>query len=511
MQVLAAKGIKKRFPGVLALDSVDFSIEQGEIHCLVGENGAGKSTLIKVLTGNYAPDEGNITIFGRNPFSEKLLFRKISYVPQEIDLFFNLSVAENLILPYNSQIYKKRMIKLQQVYELAKPILRKYHINAEPEEKVGDISISEQQLIQIAHAVENQSAEIIMLDEPTTSLVSDDIERLFSVIIDLKKKGKAIVFISHKLEEVFAIGDCITILRNGQKIGDADIKNVSMEWVIEKMVGQELDPNAKYRPKCDINSKSILKVNNISGKGYKNISFEIKEGEILGFAGLVGSGRSEIVQGLIGYKPFWQGSFSFNNSIVVKKPSTILSKKLGILYLPEERKKQGIFPYLSVIQNISIMILDELQKGFFISNKKEKKCAIDLIKEYNIKTNTPHNKIIFLSGGNQQKVIIARAMRKRPKLLIFDEPTKGIDVGAKAEIYRLMKEIVEKYNISIILISSEIDEVIKCSNRILVLYRGQISGEFNADNCTRTEIISAMIGQINRNGYSLAINKEYNS
>ena len=492
MLAVEAKGISKSFPGVLALNNIDVRLELGKVHCIVGENGAGKSTLIKILTGVYHPDQGSLSIFGQDALRQKQLFRKIGYVPQEIDLLPSLTVAENLFLPFNNDIYKNRIVRRKILETQALPILEKFHITAGPNDFVSKIPISEQQLLQIAHAIVNKSSEIILLDEPTTSLVSTDIMKLFEVIEELKKANKAVVFISHKLEEVFAVGDEITILRNGMQVGNALVKESSVDWVIEKMVGQEIDPTAKYRP-TGAGSTTVLKVDNITGKGFREISFELKEGEILGFAGLVGAGRSEIVQGIFGYKPFWSGSIELFGKRITS-PNATMAIKNGVLYLPEARKQQGIFPYLPVLENISLILLEKLRNLFLISSRKEAILGAEVVRTYNIKTESLAQKIMFLSGGNQQKVIIGRAMYRRPRILIFDEPTKGIDVGAKAEIYRLMKEIAEKEKISIILISSEIDELMKCSNRILVVYHGQKIGEFQTADTDRTEIISAMIG-----------------
>ncbi len=492
MLAAEAKGISKSFPGCLALNNINLELERGKVHCIVGENGAGKSTLIKILTGVYQPSQGSIFILGQDALKQRKIFRKIGYVPQEIELFPSLTVAENLFLPFNSSIYKNRFVSRNVLEKQALPILEKYHIKAGPNDVVDEISISEQQLLQIAHAIADDNSEIILFDEPTTSLVSSDIMILFEVIEELKKANKAVVFISHKLEEVFAAGDEITILRNGVQVGNALVKECSMDWVIEKMVGQEIDPAAKYRP-IRVASSTILKVNNITGKGFRNISFELKEGEILGFAGLVGAGRSEIAQAIFGYKPFWSGSIELSDKKITS-PNPTTAIRNGVLYLPEARKQQGIFPNLSVLQNISMILLEKLRNLFLVSSRKETALGDHVLKTYNIKTESLAQKIFFLSGGNQQKVIIGRAMSRRPRILIFDEPTKGIDIGAKAEIYRLMKEITEKEKISIILISSEIDELIKCSNRIFVVYNGEKAGEFQMEATNRTDIIEAMIG-----------------
>jgi len=492
MIIVEAKGISKRFPGVRALSDVDIRLEAGKVHCLVGENGAGKSTLTKVLTGVYAPDNGSLSIHGEDALRQRDLFKRIAYVPQEIDLLPSLSVAENLFIPYGNGVYRGAFVHRRALEEQALPMLESLRIRAKPTDIVGQIPISEQQLLQIAHALVNMSADILMLDEPTTSLVSNDIERLFEVIEDLKRQGKAIVFISHKLEEVFRIGDEVTVLRNGRQVGSAHIKDSSIPWVIEKMVGKELDVTENYRPRSR-GERTVLKVNGITGKGFKDVSFELKEGEILGIAGLVGAGRSEIVQGIFGYRPFWSGSIEAFGE-VVKSPTPAASIRRGIMYLPEERKRQGLFPSQSVLSNISIALLDRIQGAVGLSAKKEVAIGSEIVGKYNVKQKSLSQRIVFLSGGNQQKVIIGRAMFSRPKILIFDEPTKGIDVGAKVEIYRLMKDIAERERISIILISSELDEVLRCSNRILVIYNGEKTGEFTADEIDKTEVISAMIG-----------------
>ena len=492
MIALEAKNISKRFPGVLALSNIEIRLECGKIHCIVGENGAGKSTLTKVLTGVYPPDNGSISIFGEDALRQRLLFKRIAYVPQEIDLLPSLSVAENLFIPYSSGMYKGKFVRKNSLNEQAMPILESLRIKAKPTDIVGKIPISEQQLLQIAHALFNKNADIILLDEPTTSLVSTDIGRLFEVLIALKSSNKAIVFISHKLEEVFEIGDQVTVLRNGERVGGADIAECSIPWVIEKMVGQELDLSVRYRP-IGCGQNDVLKVNCIAGRGFKNISFTLKEGEILGIAGLVGAGRSEIVQGIFGYKPFWAGSIEVFGK-VIRSPTPASSIRRGVMYLPEERKQQGILPSHSVLANLSISLLDRLRGLFGISGSKEAVIGAEIVNKYNIKIKSLTQRIVFLSGGNQQKTIIGRAMFSQPKILIFDEPTKGIDVGAKAEIYRFMKDIAERERIPIILISSEIDEVLKCSNRILVIYNGEKAGEFNTDAADRKDIIGAMIG-----------------
>ncbi|MHB8064791.1 MAG: sugar ABC transporter ATP-binding protein, partial [Ruminiclostridium sp.] len=358
---------------------------------------------------------------------------------------------------------------------------------------VANISVSEQQLLQIAHATVNQYSEIIMLDEPTTSLTLKDTERLFDVLNQLKKENKAIIFISHKLEEIFALGDEITVLRNGSKVAYSDIKDVDIPWVIRQMTGHEIDENVKFQPE-NVSNEVILEVKNLTGEIFSNISFELHKGEILGFSGLVGAGRSEIMQTIFGYLPGWGGTVTIDG-----KPwrlnDTSYSVNNGLIYMPEDRKQQGILPSLSVKENITIPLLSKLKKLLLvISNKKENALVNEVIDAYKIKTPSMNKEIKFLSGGNQQKIIIGRSMFCKPKILIFDEPTKGIDVGTKLEIYKIMKRLADEERIGIILISSELEEIRKCSNRIITIYNGKKMGEFKTINTENSTIINSIIG-----------------
>ena len=490
MKVLEAHKITKLFPGVVALDSVDVAFEPGEIHCVIGENGAGKSTLIKCLTGVYDPEEGEVLIGGEDAMKNKALFGKVAYVPQEIDLFGYMSVAENLFLPYEKSGIKG-IVNQKELEKKAVPVLEKFRIPVAPDALVKDISVSSQQLLQIARACVHEDFEVLMLDEPTTSLTTSDTEILLDMVKDIKKENKAIIFISHKLEEIFALGDVITVFRNGKKVAGDVISNVDIPWVIRQMTGKELDQTQVY---CSgkVSDKVLLEVNNLTGEKFTDISFTLKKGEILGFSGLVGAGRSELMQAIFGYLPVYSGTVKLDGEDW-KLGDTNYSVNHGFIYLPEERKKQGILPVLSIRENISVSTLDTLKSGISISRRKEDELAQDVIDTYDVKTPDADKAIQFLSGGNQQKVIIGRAMKCSPKVLVFDEPTKGIDVGTKAEIYRLMKELAEEKGIGIILISSEMDEVKKCSNRIIALYEGRQAGEYDAA-ADKDTLLSAIIG-----------------
>ena len=490
MKVMEATGITKVFPGVVALDSVDISFEPGQIHCVIGENGAGKSTLIKCLTGVYTPESGDVKINGQNALENRELFDKVAYVPQEIDLFAHMSVAENLFIPYEKTGFKG-LVNQRELERAAVPLLEKFQIPVRPDELVKDISVSSQQLLQIARATVLEDYEVLMLDEPTTSLTMKDTQILFDIVRQIREQNKAVIFISHKLEEIFALGDVITVFRNGKKVAYSEISQVDIPWVIRQMTGKEVDLNETYLSE-NVQDDVMLEVRGLSGEKFTDISFDLKKGEILGFSGLVGAGRSELMQAIFGYLPAYEGSVKLDGQ-EWKLGDPTFSVQNGFIYLPEERKKQGILPVLSVRQNISMAVLDEMKGVLGISSRKEEELAEKVIDTYDIKTPDADKEIQFLSGGNQQKVIIGRAMCCAPKVLVFDEPTKGIDVGTKAEIYKLMKELAEEKGIGIILISSEMDEVRKCSNRIIALYNGRKIGEFDSSS-EKEAILSAIIG-----------------
>lgn len=496
MRILEAYNITKSFPGVIALKNVNVAFETKKIHGIIGENGAGKSTLVKILNGIYQPDEGEILIEGKEAIDHRnnKLFEKVTFVPQELDLFQNMTVAENLFIPFRKSGFEDTFVNMGKLYRAAIPWLEKFKINADPDSLIKDISISNQQLLQVARAFVNKYFKIIILDEPTTSLTMSGTTCLFDAIRKLKTEDKAIIFISHKLDEVFDICDEITVLRNGEKVGYSRIKNVDRRWVITKMSARDINEESTFRPKKRNAKDVVLEVNGLSGLGFSNISFNLRKGEILGFSGLVGAGRSEIMQTIFGLLPVKSGDIKFKGK-PWKFGDTNFSIRKGLFYLPEERKQQGILPLLSVKHNISIALIDKILNSIIISSQKEKNIVEKVILSYNIKTPTTEKQIIYLSGGNQQKVIIGRAMLCMPKILIFDEPTKGIDIGTKNDLYRMMKEIVEEKGVSIILISSELEELLRCSNRIITVYNGEKVGEFETENTKESEVLNSILGE----------------
>jgi ribose transport system ATP-binding protein len=494
MDVLIARDITKAFPGVVALNRVSLTIQPGRIHCIIGENGAGKSTLIKILTGISPVDEGEVFIEGKKVdyFNKKDRehFNKIAYVPQELDLFGEMSVAENIFMPYEKNGIK-RIVNKKDLQIKALTWIERFKIMANPGDMVKNISVSDRQLIQIARSMTNINAKILMLDEPTTSLTTAEVERLFVVLRELKTQGKAIIFISHKLEEIFAIGDELTVLRNGVKVTGAEVKDVDIPWVISRMVGSEIDQKETYKSEKAAD-EVLMEVKGLCGAKFNNIDFTLHKGEILGFSGLVGSGRTEIMQAILGYLPLWAGEVLIEGKHW-NCGSTTRSAASGFIYMPEERKQQGILPDLPVKQNITVSLLNKVKRMFLISTKAENQLTAEVIQTYEIKTASYDQHIRFLSGGNQQKVIIGRAMFASPKILVFDEPTKGIDVGSKIEIYKLMKRLAEEEQIGVILISSEMNEVLRCSNRVITVYFGEKVGEFSAP-FDKTRIMNAIMG-----------------
>lgn len=492
MQLLEAHNITKSFPGVVALKDVDTAFEPGKIHGIIGENGAGKSTLVKILTGVYEPDKGEVIIEGQSTENNNRLFEKVAYVPQELDLFQHMTVAENLFMPFRKAGFKGFIVKKRELFKASYPWLEKFQIDAEPEDLVKDISVSNQQLLQIVRASVNKYFKILILDEPTTSLTLRDTDRLFEVLRQLRKDNKVIIFISHKLDELFEICDEVTILRNGEKVGYSTVEDADRKKIISLMSGRDIDEQEVLRPEIE-EKEVILEVEGLSGIGFSEISFKLYRGEILGFSGLVGAGRSEIMQTLFGFLPARAGSVKLEG-----KPwrfgDTNFSVNNGLFYLPEDRKQQGILPLLSVKHNIGISLIDQTLQGFIISSQKERALVEEIVDSYDIKTPSLEKQIMYLSGGNQQKVIVGRSMSCMPKVLIFDEPTKGIDVGTKNEMYKIMKKLVEEQGVSIILISSELEELMRCSSRIITIYEGRVMGEFETEMTDKSEILSSIIG-----------------
>ncbi len=493
MVLLQAKGVTKRFPGVTALDKVDLTVNSGEVHCVVGENGAGKSTLVKVLTGLYRADEGLLLLDGRElDLRESHSFPAVAYVPQELNLFGHLTVAENLFMPFDKVGISPVIFQRRKCEKLAQAYLDKLQMKARPSDLVKDIPVADQQLLQVARALSNDRFRVLILDEPTASLTKPEIERLFGVIDILRGEGKGIIFITHKLEEVFKMNDAVTVLRNGVLAGSARVKDVSVDWIIKQMTGEEIDLNRVYRPTKPPGDK-LLEVKGLAGPGFEDVSFDLREGEILGFAGLVGAGRSEIMQTIFGYLPEKQGEVRCQGR-EWKFRDPAFSIRRGMIYLSEERKTHGILPHLSVKENVGVLLTRRVSVGGVLSGRLESAVTRKVMEGYNVKAASSEMEIMYLSGGNQQKVLIGRSMEAAPRILIFDEPTRGVDVKTKEEIYALMQRIAEEGRAGLILISSELEELLRCSNRVITIYNGRLHSEFGEDRLNMADVLSSVIG-----------------
>lgn len=495
--MLEVKNITKVFPGVKALDEVSITFQRGKVHGVLGENGAGKSTLVKIINNIHEPEEGDLLWNDKSLLENEKLFEIVSYVPQEVNLFKNMSVAENIALPFDEIDFDDTLVQKRNLKKLAKPWIEKLNIEASPEQSVKDTSVTDKQMIQIGRALSHSDYEVIIFDEPTTSLDKQGKEKLFEIICDLKEEDVVIIYISHKLEELFEIGDEVTVLRDGKKVGHSNVSEVDKNWMVKKMSGKEIEEKQNYRPVFSQNEapETVLEVKDLTGIGFADISFKLRAGEILGFAGIVGAGRTEIMQTIFGYLPAASGEIHLNGQ-EWKFGDTNFSVKHGLFYLPEDRKDYGILPNLPVKNNISTSILDQLTSAGLINLKKETSLVKDIVDSYEIKTASLQKKISNLSGGNQQKTILGRTMSCDPSIMIFDEPTKGIDIATKEEIYKLMQDLAENEKIGIIFVSSELEELMRCANRIITVNEGQITGEFDASKVRKAEVLAKITKNI---------------
>ena len=484
------RGIEIQFPGVKALDKVDFTLRAGEIHALLGENGAGKSTLVKCLTGVHHMDAGTILFDGKEirPTSPQDAFSMgISTVYQEINLCPNLTVAENIFV--GRQPMKRGMINWKEINTRARELMSRFHMDIDVTRPLNNYSTAIQQMVSIARAVDID-AKVLILDEPTSSLDDNEVKLLFDVMNELKAEGMGIIFITHFLDQVFAVCDRLTILRNGNLVGTFDIRNISKLELVTMMIGRDMDVifNLK-RAEVAPNAPEMLKAENLGAPGQiQNVNLSVKKGELLGFAGLLGSGRTETAELIFGAVPATEGSETVNGKqVAIKKPIDAINAKLA--FCPEDRKRDGIIGDLSIRENIALAL--QARRGFLhpISLQEQNEMADKYIKLLSIATPDAEKKIGELSGGNQQKVILARWMATQPDLLILDEPTRGIDIGAKAEIQRLMLEMCGE-GVSVIFISSELDEIIRCSNRIVVMRDRKKVGEVNGEGCTQQTLLN---------------------
>lgn len=485
--LLRMENISKQYPGVLALDNVSFELEKGEVHCLLGENGAGKSTLMKILSGALKKDAGKILIdesgvnYSTPSEAQKL---GIGIIYQDFKLIPELTAADNIFL--GSEIMKNSFSFLdkRKMNELAQKALMELGEEIPANVPVFKLSVAQRQMIEIAKAT-HRNIKILAMDEPTASLTTSEIENLFKVIRKLKSEGVGIIYISHRLEEIFEIGDRITVMRDGKKIGTSGIKGTNIKELIRQMVGRELaDEFPRHTAKT---GDEILKLDNINCGKLKNINLRLHKGEILGLAGLVGAGRSEVARVIFGADKIEEGKIIFEGKEKrFKSPKDAIAS--GIALLTEDRNLYGLFMERSIRENVSISNLSPLMKGIFIDKAAEKKAVGNYFDQLQVKAPTQETRVENLSGGNRQKVVLARWLHTNSKIIIFDEPTAGIDVGVKFEIYGLMNKLVER-GIGVIVISSELPELIGISDRIVVMCEGRITGELEREDFSQEKIL----------------------
>lgn len=500
--ILEVHGVTKRFPGVIALNNISFNVQRGTIHAICGENGAGKSTLMKILAGIYPRDSyegsmnfnGEVLNFSGNAIKQAI-HKGIAIVHQELSLIPQITVGENIFLGKEPTSLGK--INWHQLYQDTRNLLAKYNLDISSSSFIHDLSVGKQQIIEIAKAL-SETAHLLILDEPTSALTETEVETLMRILNQLRDNGVTCIYISHKLEEVFEISDEITVFRDGAAIGTLQTCNTTAEKIISMMVGREMTerfPQSTHQP-----TETIMEVKNLSVKSLTqpgnlldDISFTLRKGEILGIAGLMGSGRSELVTSIFGELGQGRTGEIYINGTLAKNRSAREAMSHGLSLVPEDRKKTGLIVEQSILKNISLPNLEQFASLFSINQHLEVQQCEKIAKEMSIKTPTLHALVSSLSGGNQQKVVIAKWLLSQPKILILDEPTRGIDVGAKYEIYKLMHRLISE-GIAIIMVSSELPEILGMSDRIMVMHEGKVGGILERAEATQENIMSLATG-----------------
>lgn len=489
-KVLSMVNIDKQFAGVHALKGVNFDLYPGEVHALVGENGAGKSTMMKTLTGIYQKDSGEIyfqsnLINPKNP--KEALALGIGIIHQELNMMEHLTVAQNIFIGRESTSKSGFFLDEKALNKRAHELFGRLNMDIDATELLGNLTIGKQQMVEIAKAV-SHDLKVLILDEPSAALTETEINDLFIIMRDLSCKDVAMIYISHRMDEINRITDRVTVLRDGEYVGTRDTADVTKDEIINMMVGRVIYEDPKTQSNVAPDAETVLKVENLNaGKMVQNVTFELKKGEILGFAGLMGAGRTETARALFGADERDSGTITINGEVVeIKSPMEAVSHGIG--YLSEDRKRFGVAVDLSVTENAIMASYDDYETGFLVHSKKIAKITEDFVKKLRVKTPSLDQLLKNLSGGNQQKVVIAKWLIKDSEILIFDEPTRGIDVGAKSEIYTLMNELVKEGK-SIIMISSELTEILRMSDRVVVMCEGKITGELDIKDANQEEIM----------------------
>lgn len=492
--ILEMRNISKSFPGVKALDDVSFECKRGRISCLCGENGAGKSTLVKILVGIYRQDQGEIIFRGKRTdiSSPWDAYRSgISMIYQESNLVPHLSVGENTLLGHEPS--RGMVINSTRLYADAEKLLQRLGLNIDPRTLVYKLGVAQQQMVALAKVL-SLNSDLVIMDEPTSSLPFHEVETLFECVKALREEGKAIIYISHRLEEVFQIADEIVVLRDGKKTGVLNRQEADPRRLVRMMVGREVDQVYPVKQETSVNQKPILSVKSLNTTKVKDINFELCRGEVLGIGGLVGSGRTELAHAIFGIEPLQGGEIYLDGKRVdPKDPGEAI--RAGIGFLTENRKEEGLVVSLSVAKNMSLPVLRKISHfAFWLDKRREKEMTTTLARELAIRAPSLNTEVNSLSGGNQQKVVLAKWLSAAPKLMIFDEPTRGLDVGAKAEIHQLIRKLATN-GTGILLISSELPELIGLSDRILVMRKGRMVGDLSAGEITEDRVLSLAAGE----------------
>ena len=487
--LLTMKNIKKSFSGVAALKNAELELNKGEVVALMGENGAGKSTLMKILTGIYSKDEGTVTFEGKEVEYKSVSESEeagIAIVHQELNMMNDLTVAQNLFI--GKERKKGIFIDDAKMAEDAKELFKKLNVDINPNVKIGNLTVGKQQMVEIAKAI-STNAKVIVFDEPTAALTDSEIEELFKVINDLRDKGTGIIYISHRMDEINVISDKVIVMRDGEYVGTLVTKECTKDDIIKMMVGRTVFMEPKTKSDVAADAEVVLRCENLNrGKHVRDVSFDLRKGEILGFSGLMGPGRTEVARLIFGADPMDSGKIYIHGKEVSIK-STKDAVNAGIGYLSEDRKRYGLLVDKSVEENTCLSSLEKFTKGLFIDGSKSKTVSEKYVQELRTKTPSVTQIIKKLSGGNQQKVVIAKWLVKDSEILIFDEPTRGIDVGAKSEIYDLMERLVKEGK-SIIMISSELPEVLRMSDRVVVMCEGRITGCLDISEASQEGIMT---------------------
>jgi ABC-type sugar transport system ATPase subunit len=485
----------KKYPGTMALKGVDFNIYKGKVNALIGENGAGKSTMMKILAGNEIATSGEILVDGQPVVINSIWDARkygIGIVHQEFNLFPNLTVAENIFIG-KEKIKRKIEVDRKNQNLLAQKLLNKLEYYLDPKQKVGELKVGQQQIVEIVKTIAQDDLKVLIMDEPTSSLSNAEVEVLFKIIEDLKSLGISIVYISHRLEEILSISDHVSVLRDGLMIAEEKTENVNLSWIIEKMIGTSatssfVDPDKEI-------GEEVLRAEDISywdasgNHVLKGVSFSLRRGEILGIYGLLGAGRTELFETLMGMHPDAEGKITlFGKELQPKSISDQITN--GFALIPEDRQREGIVQTLSIEKNLVLASEKKFTKLFHVVKKKEQEAVSKMVGALSVKTNSSKSNIMSLSGGNQQKVVIGKGLMTDPKILLMDEPTRGVDIGAKGEMFQIASNLA-KQGLSIIIIASELKEIISISDRIIVLSSGMVTGEFQGDEIDEENIIRA--------------------